>query len=165
MTNDGPACAEPGAVTDRSATDQQGGQSTIASADRTLRISGWLFDPDDPDASLVVAIRWRGPVGGLSGIQPVTTSSVIRPDVPDAYPGAPVDAGFELVVTVPARARTAEVVAINLTTGETTVMARHKVSIPTDGETLIAGRRGTPPSWMTGFPTFASAQLDATERN
>jgi hypothetical protein len=45
------------------------------------------------------------------------------------------------------------------------VVTRQKLSMPTDEPTLVAGERGAPPSWMTGFPTFASAQLDATERN
>lgn len=152
MTNEGPACALPEAVTiDLPPVGKV--DSTIASSDRTLRISGWLFDPDDPDASLVVAIRWRGPVGGMSGIQPVTASSVLRPDVSIAYPGAPVDAGFELTVTVPTRARTVEVVAIDTATGETTVVTRQKLSMPTDEPTLVGGERGAPPSWMTGYPS------------
>lgn len=168
MTNDGPACAMLEAAPETETIDLPPigkVESTIASADRTLRISGWLFDPDDPDAPLVVAIRWRGPVGGMSGIQPVAASTVLRPDVPVAYPGAPVDAGFELAVTVPTRVRTVEVVAIDMATGETTVVARQKVSMPSVAPTLVAGDRSAPPSWMTGFPMLTSVQLSATESN
>ena len=168
MTNDGPACAMPEAAPETETIDLPPlgrVESTITSSDRTLRISGWLFDPDDPDAPLMLAIRWRGPVGGISGIQPVTASSVIRPDVPDAYPGAPMDAGFELAVTVPTRVRTVEVVAIDMATGETTVMARQKVSMPAEAPTLNASGHGAPPSWMTGSPALTPTQLSATRRN
>ena len=147
MTNDGPACAVPVDAPPIGSVD-----SLVASADRTLRISGWVFDPDDPHAGMVVAVRWRGPVGGVSGMVPVTSAAVVRTDVAGVHPDAPVDAGFELAVTVPSRVRSVEVVAVNPTTGETTVMSRHKLSMPRN---LPAAPSPEAPgvrmlSWVTG---------------
>jgi hypothetical protein len=138
MTNDGTACAvaNPRAADAPVSSALIGAVDSVStSADRMLRISGWLLNSDIPGASLNVAIRWRGPVGGVSGIVAVASTPVMRPDVPAAHPGAPDDAGFELSVTTPSRARSVEVLAVNPATGETTVVARHKIPVHRDEST------------------------------
>ncbi len=147
MTNDGPACAIPVDLPPMGNVE-----SVIASVDRTLRMSGWMFDPDNPDAQLAVAVRWRGPVGGVSGPVAVAAAAVVRTDVPEVHPGAPVNAGFELAVAVPSRVRSVEVLAVNVVTGETTVVARHRLSMPRDVPAPATSDKAGPsiPSWLTG---------------
>jgi hypothetical protein len=127
MTSDGPGCPPPVDPAPMGRVD-----AVAVSADRTLRISGWMLAPGDAGADLTIAVRWRGPVGGTSGVVTVATTPVGRPDIAWVQPGSGDDVGFEAAVTMPARARSVEVLAVNTVTGATTSLGRLKVAPPRD---------------------------------
>jgi hypothetical protein len=57
---------------------------------------GWAFDPDSPSAPVQIVLRnWNVPNIPQNGIREVsTTTSLVRPDVQAAFPGAGPNTGF-----------------------------------------------------------------------
>lgn len=142
MGNDGTDCVVPPGVAPV-------GNLEVAEspADNTVRVSGWAFDPDQPEAAVTIAVRWRGPVGGRSTLVPVAVTTELRTDVVASHPTATPTAGFDLSVDVPVRARTIEVYAIDDRTGTPVLLAERPITVrrPTAKPPVLAL-----PSWLGG---------------
>ena len=79
----------------------------VAATDRTVHVSGWAFDPDQPDSAIQIAV-YRDSVG--VGWFP---SGGVRPDV-NAVFGIGGNHGFDIAINTPPGTHSFDVYAINV---------------------------------------------------
>ncbi|MFT3944992.1 MAG: hypothetical protein QM705_14370 [Ancrocorticia sp.] len=110
--------------------DPRGNLDSAVGGIGTITFGGWAFDHDAPSTSLGIHLYIGGPAGSAGAEFHTGITSVHRPDVAAAFPGAGTNQGFDISVVTGKRGRQkVYVYAINLPAGNNPLIGTADVTV------------------------------------